>query len=297
MESVAVDMTPDECAAVVELMGSFTVTKSQRKDVHGRSQAVGWTDFRQLKRVAATTMMDHMVHLQLRINAMITKYFPDFEWTTLMLNDTTRSDPHVDQGNVGMSVVIIVMPPTGVATAGRSGMQGDGTVSQGMLMYVDDEPEVVARPGQIAMFSGHRMHMSTDYVGKRYSIIAFHHKTFKHAPESAQQKLTSLGYRLPGTAPPPTGVATAGRPGDDEADKSDGGDDDYDGEDIWADEDAPAGTSSASASVMSMMDENVIARATLLIPMRDRNTMNEWGMLSDDNKMIQLPTPRDGEGM
>jgi hypothetical protein len=228
------DMTPDECAAVVELMGSFTVTKSQRKDVHGRSQAVGWTDFRQLKRVAAATMMDHMVHLQLRINAMISKYFPDFEWTTLMLNDTTRSDPHVDQGNVGMSVAIIVMPPTGVATAGRSGAASS---PQGMLMYVDDEPEVVARPGQIALFSGHRMHMSSDYDGKRYSIIAFHHKTFKHAPESVRQKLTSLGYRLPGTAPPPAGVATAGRPGDDEADKSDGGDDDYDGEDIWADED------------------------------------------------------------
>ena len=48
---------------------------------------------------------------------------------------------------------------------------------------------------------------------------------------------------------------------------------------------------------MSLMDEDVIARATLLIPMRDRNTMNEWGMLSDDNKMIQLQTPRDGEGM
>ena len=60
---------------------------------------------------------------------------------------------------------------------------------------------------------------------------------------------------------------------------------------------AGASSASASDSVMSMMDENIIARATSQIWMRDRNTMNELGMLSDHNKMIQLPTPRDGEGM
>ena len=73
------------------------------------------------------------------------------------------------------------------------------------------------------------------------------------------------------------------------ATEGDAGDDYYDGEDIWADdEDTQAGASSAVA--------NVIESATLLIPMRDRSTMVERASLSDHYKMIQLPTPRDGEG-
>ena len=143
--------------------------------------------------------------------------------------------------------------------------------------------EVVAKPGQIAMFSGHRTHRNTDYSGKRYSIVAFHHRSFKHAPEDARRRLVSLGYQLPVTSPSVGAgtlpVATEGGTGDD----------DYDGEDIWADDDdTHAGTSSEAA--------NAIECATLLIPTYDRSTMVERASLSDHYKMIQLPTPRDGEG-
>ena len=147
--------------------------------------------------------------------------------------------------------------------------------------------EVVAKPGQIAMFSGHRTHRNTDFSGKRYSIVAFHHRSFKYAPDDAQQRLVSLGYQLPATVPHTDSGHRPERSGDDGG--ADASDDDYDGDDIWADDDGTqAGASSAAA--------NVIECVTLLIPMHDRSTMVEMASLSDRNKMIQLPTPRDGEG-
>ena len=248
---VAMDMSEDEINTVTEVMSAFTVTKSQRQGIMGRSQAVGWTDFRVRKRISQETLKPHMVHLQLRINAIITKHFPEFMWTTLMLNDGVKCQAHRDKGNVGMSVALVVMPPSptpdapaGVATAGQPGQTAEG---EGVLVYVDEEDdviEVVAGPGQIAMFSGHRLHRNTDYGCKRFSIIAFHHKSFKYATETAKHTLTSLGYQLPVTAPPgpsptpdaPVGSAFAYQPGA----RAEGEGDDDDGdeiEDIWADDD------------------------------------------------------------
>ena len=75
-----------------------------------------------------------------------------------------------------------------------------------------------------------------------------------------------------------------------EGDAGDDGHDDYDGDDIWADDDDDAQPGAISAAV------NAIESVTLLIPMRDRSTMVERASLSDLNKMILLPTPRDEEG-
>ena len=106
------DMSEDEINTVTEVMGAFTVTKSQRQGIMGRSQAVGWTDFRVRKRISHEIMKPHMVHLQLRVNAIIKRYFPEFTWTTLMLNDGAKCQAHRDKGNVGMSVALVVAPPS-----------------------------------------------------------------------------------------------------------------------------------------------------------------------------------------
>ena len=264
---VAMDMSEDECATVTEVMRAFTVGLSKRQGIMGRSQAVGWTDFRQHRRIAKETMKPHMVHLQLRVNAIIKHHFPEFTWTTLMLNDSVKCQAHRDKGNVGMSVAIVVVPTTGATTtpvaagspagtgsgsgtedaapvaAGSPAGTGSGSAAapvaagspagtgSGWLVYVDEEDkvdEVVAKPGQIAMFSGHRTHRNTDYHDKRYSIIAFHHRSFKYASEDALQQLVSLGYQLPATPP----SVAAGSPAGTEGDTGD----DYDGEDIWADD-------------------------------------------------------------
>ena len=268
----ATDMSEDEINTVTEVMRAFTVTKSQRQGIVGRSQAVGWPDFRVRKRISQETMKPNMVHLQLRINAIIAQHFPEFTWTTLMLNDSVKCQAHRDKGNVGMSVAIVVAP---VAAGPQS--VGAGATTDGWLVYVDEEDnvtEVVAKPGQIAMFSGHRTHRNTDYDFKRYSIIAFHHRSFKYAPEDAQQQLVSLGYQLPATATSPSPSRASEPRGEGGEATAAEDDDDYYGEDIWADDDGTqAGASSAAV--------NAIESATLLIPMRDRSTMVERASLHD----------------
>ena len=167
-----------------------------------------------------------------------------------MLNDSVKCQAHRDKGNVGMSVALVVVPPSDSGHRPERSEGDDGAVD-GWLVYVDEEDkmiEVVAKPGQIAMFSGHRTHRNTDYSGKRYSIVAFHHRSFKYAPEDARQQLVSLGYQLPVTAPHTDSGHRPERSGDDGG--ADAGDDDYDGEDIWADEDAPAGASSAAMNAI-----------------------------------------------
>ena len=84
LETVSMDMSEDECATVAEVMGTFTVGLSKRQGIMGRSQAVGWTDFRRHIGVSQETMKPHMVHLQLRVNAIIKHYYPQFAWRTLM---------------------------------------------------------------------------------------------------------------------------------------------------------------------------------------------------------------------
>ena len=272
--TVAMDMSEDECATVADVMRAFTVGLSKRQGIVGRSQAVGWTDFRRHRHIAKETMKQHMVHLQLQVNEIIKRHFPVFTWTTLMLNDSVKRQAHRDKGNVGMSVAIVVVP----VAAGHLAV-GAGTTTDGLLVYVDKDDnvtEVVAKPGQIAMFSGHSVHRNTDYSGKRYSSVAFHHRSFKHVPEDALQQLVSLGYQLPATAPHTDSGHRPERSGGDGG--ADAGDDDYDGEDIWADDDdAQPGASSAVA--------NAIESATLLIPMRDRSTMVERASLHDGDGM------------
>ena len=134
METVSMDMSEDECAAVAEVMGAFTVGLSKRQGIMGRSQAVGWTDFRRHIGVSQETMKPHMVHLQLRVNAIIKHYFPQFAWTTLMLNDGAKCQAHRDKGNVGMSVALVVAPPSSRASEPREG----GAAADGWLVYVDE---------------------------------------------------------------------------------------------------------------------------------------------------------------
>ena len=50
------DMSEGEINTVTEVMGVFTVTKSQRQGIMGWSQAVGWTDFRVRKRISQETL-------------------------------------------------------------------------------------------------------------------------------------------------------------------------------------------------------------------------------------------------
>ena len=283
------DMSEDECTTVAEVMGAFTVTKSQRQGVMGRSQAVGWTDFRVRKRISQETLKPHMVHLQLRVNEIIKQHFPEFTWTTLMLNDGAKCQAHRDKGNVGMSVALVValvVAPVGAPSSSRASEPREGgATANGWLVYVDEEDnvtEVVAKPGQIAMFSGHRTHRNTDYVFKRYSIIAFHHRSFKSAPEEARQQLVSLGYQLPAISP---SVGAGTLPVATEGDTGDDGHDDYDGDDIWADDDDDTHAGASSAAV------NVI------IPVCDHSTKILLPSFSDRNKMIVLPPLSDGEDM
>ena len=48
----AMDMSEDEINTVAEVMRAFTVSISKRQGIMGRSQAVGWTDFRVRKRIS-----------------------------------------------------------------------------------------------------------------------------------------------------------------------------------------------------------------------------------------------------
>ena len=110
--TVAMDMSEGECTTVTDVMCAFTVGLSKRQGIVGRSQAVGWTDFRRHRHIAKETMKQHVVRLQLHVNEIIKRHFPEFTWTTLMLNDGAKCQAHRDKGNMGMSVALVVAPPS-----------------------------------------------------------------------------------------------------------------------------------------------------------------------------------------
>ena len=225
----AVTLTQWDIYAVLAALQKVTVAPSKREYVVGRSEAVGWTDFRRAKGVSIISKSERYVHLQLVVNELIARCFPGFVWTSLMVNHNTNAAPHKDKGNVGNSVAIIIMPE-----AVKEG--------EGLLVYTDgDEYLVVGRPGQAVLFTGHREHANTPYDGVRYSIVAFRHKSFDRAAGAARQELESLGYQLP-AAPSrgsdPSGAATGPSPprGSDPSGEGPADDDGDADEDVWGDD-------------------------------------------------------------
>ena len=126
-----------------------------------------------------------MIQAQCYIGALIKKHFPNFMWSSLMLNKLSVSMKHQDLGNTGSSVAIIITPP-------------DFPKDQGLLVYAGDTEEesvVIAGPNEMAEFNGLLAHETTWYQPDQvcYSIIAFTHKTWQRAKQEHAGLLQNLG--------------------------------------------------------------------------------------------------------
>ena len=164
------------------------VKKSNRSYISGRSMMLGWTDIVARRRISQRTLQEKNCHLQKVVNRVVRENFVGFEWCSMMVTWQTHSRPHTDDGNVGMSVVLVL---------------GDVPMGQGELFYTgstDENHVLIARCNQMSLLDGHQEHHTSDYDDlsyTRYSVICFTHKSFKFATDAHRGVLASLGYNLP----------------------------------------------------------------------------------------------------
>lgn len=92
------------------------------------------------------------------IQEMMEHHHPDFEYTTIQVNKNIQSKGHVDQNNVGPSIIIAL---------------GDFT---GGELVVEGKPSNIKN--RFKKFDGRLGHWVQNFKGTRYSLVFFTH-TFK----------------------------------------------------------------------------------------------------------------------
>jgi hypothetical protein len=92
------------------------------------------------------------------IKELIEYYHPDFEYTTIQVNKNVQSKGHVDQNNVGPSIIIAL-----------------GDFDGGELM-IEGKPSTIKN--RFKKFDGRLGHWVAPFKGTRYSLVFFTH-TFK----------------------------------------------------------------------------------------------------------------------
>ena len=104
-----------------------------------------------------------------------------FHWTSLQFNKNTVACEHTDKHNKGLSLVIILGDFTGgsLCVPSRSIVTSPNIHPVGIII------------------DGTEYHRSTQFVGTRYSIVAFMHTSYDELSLKQREKLTQLDFRLP----------------------------------------------------------------------------------------------------
>ena len=104
-----------------------------------------------------------------------------FHWTSLQFNKNTVACEHTDKHNRGLSLVIILGDFTGgsLCVPSRSIVTSPNIHPVGIII------------------DGTEYHRSTQFVGTRYSIVAFMHTSYDELSLKQREKLTQLDFGLP----------------------------------------------------------------------------------------------------
>ena len=183
--SVPLQIPQHDLDVLQDALSSVKLRISTRPYVHGRSACVGWSDVRQAKRIAKFTQLPEVVNVQRLANKLIAKFYPGFQWTSLMLNKDSVAAAHQDKNNVNFSVAIVIFP-------------GSKHPLDGALFSTDHG--VICPANHMNMFNGNEEHYNESYEGSpRWSIIAFHHKSWARSQQWHADFLLDLEYNLPKT--------------------------------------------------------------------------------------------------
>ena len=181
--SVPLQIPQHDLDVLQDALSSVKLRISTRPYVHGRSACVGWSDVRQAKRIAKFTQLPEVVNVQRLANKLIAKFYPGFQWTSLMLNKDSVAAAHQDKNNVNFSVAIVIFP-------------GSKHPLDGALFSTDHG--VICPANHMNMFNGNEEHYNESYEGSpRWSIIAFHHKSWARSQQWHADFLLDLEYNLP----------------------------------------------------------------------------------------------------
>ena len=107
----------------------------------------------------------------------------DLCWTSLQLNRDTVSDWHIDQGNVGLSAMLVL-----------------GSFEGGEFQLQSSQP--VHACGSVVIFNGQEPHRSLPASGRRWSVVAFTHYLHDRA-EELEAVLQGLAFPLTQSVPRP----------------------------------------------------------------------------------------------
>jgi len=97
---------------------------------------------------------------------------PDFKWTSIMMNDNYKSQPHRDKNNDGISCIV-----------------GFGDYTKGELDVEGKKFDIKYKP--LHMMAGDQTHFTEDWEGSRYSLVLFRCKLTKKVKE----KYGGLGFK------------------------------------------------------------------------------------------------------
>ena len=144
-------------------LASIEWPNQARLNVRGQGTCLGLTNTPEGPRLGRYTAQTKTLSMTIGniVRKLMVKnpWLHQFKWTSIQVNNNSIAQPHVDSGNVGLSLTM-----------------GFGDYTGGMFRTGDKDVDI---KGKAVLVDGAVQHSSTDYTGNRYSIILFAHSAWK----------------------------------------------------------------------------------------------------------------------
>ena len=153
-----------------------------RQSVRGHGACLGLVKLPSGPSLSAATAPNQELLAEINriLQEEVLPFFP-LVWTSVQINKDTVSGWHVDESNKGPSLITSLGDYTG-----------------GEFMIEAGEYPILRR---LVVFDGRAQHASNDFIGSRYSVIAFPHKAIDDCDAELKGHLRGLGFHLPGELP------------------------------------------------------------------------------------------------
>ena len=163
---------------IVELLEKAPWKRSKRAEVRGMS-VCGGLSYSTLG-PSISKLEDPWIGIAQPINGVIKRTFGDhvFHWTSLMLNRDTVSETHTVANNLGPSLLFLL-----------------GEFSGGQF-HIREETLTLSTTGKGVFFTGGLPHSSDEHEGRRYSIVAFSHRSLCRLTSQDKRRLLEVGFRF-----------------------------------------------------------------------------------------------------
>ena len=170
------------CSALRSALADLAVGASSRAHVRGRSVCLGLSG--PVQKPGVNTLHGTANESLVLINSVFSwasaRLGASIGWTSIQLNVDTVADWHVDVGNIGLSMMIVL-----------------GDFSGGEFEIGDSGP--LQLNGKAVLFGGQEHHRSLPARGQRWSLVAFTSYVSKSCPANLKRKMLALGF--PGGSP------------------------------------------------------------------------------------------------